>query len=250
MAKYKLMIDAGHGGKDPGAVSKFGREEDWTLKISLYQYERYKQLGVSVGITRTADVDLTEDQRVKLAQQGEYCFSNHLNAGGGDRAEVIHSIFDNGKLAEMIKMELLAAEQNAVKIYSRKHGSVDYYYMHRRTGATKTNIIEYAFIDNEADYKHFAANWQAYAEAPVKAFCKFIGHPYSSPKASTPKAKTITLNETAKKEFEANRDVLEKLIAGAYEAGIFHSDHSSKVKKYTDDELASNALVYLLRKSK
>ncbi|WP_332650093.1 hypothetical protein [Lysinibacillus sp. 54212] len=79
---------------------------------------------------------------------------------------------------------------------------------------------------------------------------KFIGHPYSSPKSSTLKAKTITLNATAKKEFEAGRVVLQKVIAGAYKEGIFHSDHSTKVKSYSDDELASNALIYLLRKSK
>jgi N-acetylmuramoyl-L-alanine amidase len=181
----KIMLDAGHGGKDPGAVSKFGNEEDWTLKISLYQYNRFKELGVSVGLTRDSDETLTENQRVSLVQQGEYCFSNHLNAGGGDRAEVIHSIYDDGKLASAIKTQLLAAGQTSVKVYCRKGVSGDYYYMHRRTGATRTNIIEYSFIDNEADFKHFKDNWEAYAEAPVKAFCSHIGHPYKTKEVIT-----------------------------------------------------------------
>jgi N-acetylmuramoyl-L-alanine amidase len=55
---YDLVIDPGHGGKDPGAVSKFGHEEDWTLKISLYQLERCKELGIKAAITRTTDTDL------------------------------------------------------------------------------------------------------------------------------------------------------------------------------------------------
>lgn len=186
MAKYKLMIDPGHEGDlrglDPGAVSKFGKEADYTLKISLYQYKRFKELGVSVGLTRDAAEDLTETDRVNLAKQGEYCLSNHLNAGGGDRAEVIHSIHDNGRLANLIKDELLAVGQNAVKVYCRSvSNGQDYYYMHRRTGATKTNIVEYCFIDNEADFTHFKNNLEKYAEATVKAFCRHIGHPYEAP---------------------------------------------------------------------
>lgn len=185
MAKPKLIIDAGHGGKDPGAVSNFGHEEDWTLKISLYQYERFKELGVPVAITRTVDRDLDENARVAAVKNSgaQYCISNHLNAGGGDRAEVVHSIYDDGKLANTIKTQLLAAGQNMVKVYCKKGSNgQDYYYMHRRTGSVKTNIVEYCFIDNKTDFKHFKDNWQAYAEATVRAFCNHIGHPYKSPK--------------------------------------------------------------------
>lgn len=185
MTKYTLVIDPGHegdlSGQDPGAVSKFGKEADYTLQISRYQYNRFKALGVTVNLTRDEPEKLSQDTRVRLAQEGVYCISNHLNAGGGDRAEVIHSIYDNGRLAEYIKKELLAAGQNAVKIYTRKSGSSDYYYMHRRTGITKTNIVEYCFIDNAADFKHFKDNMYDYAEAVVKAFCNFIGHKYTAP---------------------------------------------------------------------
>ncbi|WP_226085634.1 N-acetylmuramoyl-L-alanine amidase family protein [Mesobacillus sp. S13] len=181
LRKPILIIDPGHGGKDPGAVSKYGREEDWTLKISLYQYERFQALGVPVVISRTKDVDLEENERVSTVKNSgaTYCFSNHLNAGGGDRAEVIHSIYDDGELANLIKEELEAVGQETVKVYTRKGSNgADYYYMNRRTGAVKTNIIEYCFLDNEADFKHFSENWKAYAEAPIKAFCKHIKHPY------------------------------------------------------------------------
>jgi N-acetylmuramoyl-L-alanine amidase len=192
MAKYKLKIDPGHGGKDPGAISKFGHEEDWTLKISLYQYNRFKELGVSVSLTRDSYTTLTEDQRVALAQEGEYCLSNHLNAGGGDRAEVVHSIYDDGKLANAIKAQLLAVGQQAVKVYCKQGKSGDYYYMHRRTGKTKTNIVEYCFIDNEADFTHFKNNWEAYAEATVKSFCSHIGHPYKSKNTEPAPQQTVS----------------------------------------------------------
>lgn len=190
LSKPILIIDPGHGGKDSGAVSKYGHEEDWTLKISLYQYERFQELGVPVVISRAKDVDLEENERVSpvINSGATYCLSNHLNAGGGDRAEVIHSMYDDGKLANRIKEQLLVAGQNAVKVYFRQGSNgKDYYYMHRRTGAVKTNIVEYAFIDNEADYKHFEANWKNYAEAVIRAFCTHIGHPYKTPVVSKPK---------------------------------------------------------------
>jgi N-acetylmuramoyl-L-alanine amidase len=192
LRKPVLIIDPGHGGKDPGAVSKYGREEDWNLKISLYQYERFQELGIPVVISRTKDVDLEENERVStvINSRATYCISNHLNAGGGDRAEVIHSIYDDGKLAQKIKEQLLAAGQTVVKVYTRKGSNgKDYYYMHRRTGAVKTNIVEYSFIDNEADFKHFEANWKEYAEAVIRAFCAHINHPYKP--VSKPAAKPI-----------------------------------------------------------
>jgi N-acetylmuramoyl-L-alanine amidase len=145
---------------------------------------------VPVVISRTKDVNLEENERVStvINSGATYCLSNHLNAGGGDRAEVIHSIYDDGKLAHRIKDQLLAAGQNAVKVYVRKGSNgKDYYYMHRRTGAVKTNIVEYAFLDNEADFKHFEANWKAYAEAVIRAFCTHIGHPYTPVAKPTPK---------------------------------------------------------------
>lgn len=176
----KLVIDAGHGGKDPGAV-KFGVEKEWTLKISLYQYIRFKELGIDVMLTRSSDVALENSERVAIAKKGEFCISNHLNAGGGDRAEVIHSIYDNGRLANTIKDHLLAVGQSSVKVYFKKGSNGDYYYMHRLTGSAVTQIVEYCFIDNEADFNHFKANWEKYAEAVVKAFCSYVGKTYKAP---------------------------------------------------------------------
>jgi N-acetylmuramoyl-L-alanine amidase len=182
VAEFDLVIDVGHGGKDPGAVKGNRHEEDYTLKISLYQYKRFKELGVNVGITRMSDVDLTNAQRTAIAKKGKFCISNHLNAGGGDRAEVIHSIYDNGRLANLIKDELVKVGQTSVKVYCKKGSSGDYYFMHRETGATVTNIVEYCFLDNEVDFAHFNANWEKYAEAVVKAFCQYIGNKYKEVK--------------------------------------------------------------------
>ena len=88
MALKGIVIDAGHGGSDPGAVGNGIKEKDYTLLISKYMYDRFKKLGVPVSMTRTSDITLSPKARVKKIK-GFYgngkdviVISNHLNAGG------------------------------------------------------------------------------------------------------------------------------------------------------------------------
>lgn len=90
MKDYKVVIDAGHGGTDPGASGNGIIEKDLTLEISNYMYERLKNLGIPVKITRTTDETLSPTERVErvLDAYGNdpnvIVVSNHINAGGGD----------------------------------------------------------------------------------------------------------------------------------------------------------------------
>ena len=60
-----VIIDAGHGGSDPGGGSnQYWKEKDLNLKISLYEYERLRQLGVPVSLTRDRDISLNPTDRV------------------------------------------------------------------------------------------------------------------------------------------------------------------------------------------
>ena len=90
MKDYKVVIDAGHGGTDPGASGNGIIEKDLTLEISNYMYERLKNLGIPVKITRTTDETLSPTERVErvLDAYGNdpnvIVVSNHINAGGGN----------------------------------------------------------------------------------------------------------------------------------------------------------------------
>lgn len=85
-----VVIDPGHGGSDPGAVANNQYEKDYSLKISKYMYDRLKELGVPVTLTRDNDTTLTPTERVNkiLSAYGNdpnvIVISNHLNSGGGD----------------------------------------------------------------------------------------------------------------------------------------------------------------------
>lgn len=94
---YKIVIDSGHGGEDSGAVGNGIVEKDLTLKISNYMFDRLKELGVPVTMTRYTDETLGPSERVSriLNAYGNnsnvIVISNHINAGGEDAYYVVNS---------------------------------------------------------------------------------------------------------------------------------------------------------------
>lgn len=89
-ANKKVVIDAGHGGTDPGTIANGITEKDLTLKISKYIQERLDDLGIENSMTRTDDETLGPGVRPGRAQSfygngsDVIVLSNHINAGGQD----------------------------------------------------------------------------------------------------------------------------------------------------------------------
>jgi peptidoglycan hydrolase-like protein with peptidoglycan-binding domain len=180
-----LIIDPGHGGTDSGAIGNGIIEKQVTLEISLYQFNRFKQLKVPVMLTRNSDYGLDSVKRTNIVKASgmKHCISNHINAGGGDGAEVIVSQYSNKKLATLITDELKNAGQNIRRIFSRKlTDGRDYYYMHRLTESVETVIVEYGFLDSKGDdVIQIKTKQLIYAEAVIKAYCLYAGYKYTVP---------------------------------------------------------------------
>ena len=187
MALKGVVLDSGHGGNDQGSSGNGIIEKELTLKISQYMYDRFKALGVPVKMTRTSDVDLEPNDRpgVVLDKFGNgkdvVVISNHINAGGGEGAEVIYALRNSDKLASSILNELEKSGQVVRKYYQRRlpsDSSKDYYYIIRNTPNNETLIVEYGFLDNEADAKRLKSNYKKYAEAVVRAVTLYGGYKY------------------------------------------------------------------------
>ena len=187
MALKGVVLDSGHGGNDQGSSGNGIIEKELTLKISQYMYDRFKALGVPVKMTRISDVYLEPNVRpgVVLDKFGNgkdvVVISNHINAGGGEGAEVIYALRNSDKLASSILNELEKSGQVVRKYYQRRlpsDSSKDYYYIIRNTPNNETLIVEYGFLDNEADAKRLKSNYKKYAGAVVRAVTLYGGYKY------------------------------------------------------------------------
>ena len=58
-----IIIDAGHGGIDSGAVGNNLQEKDLTLEASKYMYDRLNELNIPVKMTREDDSYLPKQER-------------------------------------------------------------------------------------------------------------------------------------------------------------------------------------------
>ena len=190
MAK-KVVIDPGHGGEDPGASANGIVEKDYTLLISKYMADRLTELGIDNALTRDSDVTLDSTTRPKTAQSlfgtgnDVILVSNHINAGGGDGAEIIYALRNSDNLSSKIASEFIKSGQNVRKYYQRRlpsNSSKDYYYMLRETPNNESIIVEYGFLDSTGDdVSQIKNNWQNLAEAVVRALADYIGVAYIPP---------------------------------------------------------------------
>ena len=194
MAIKGVVIDPGHGGTDPGAISNGLKEKDFTLLISKYMYDRLKELGVPVRLTRDSDITLTPKERVDKVQsffgdsKDVVVVSNHLNAGDGDGAEVIYALRNNSTLSKKILNELEKEGQNVRKYYQQRLPSnpiKDYYFMQRNTPNNETITVEYGFIDSpKDDIEQIEKNYKNYVEAVIRALADYKGFKYTPPLGS------------------------------------------------------------------
>ena len=121
----RVVVDAGHGGSDPGAVNGNIKEKDLNLQAANYIYNRLKELGVPVAITRTTDEDIGRTERLRRMlnsfgnDEDVIILSNHINAGGGEGAEVVYSLRNDDTLSSMILNEIGNKGQVERKIYQR-----------------------------------------------------------------------------------------------------------------------------------
>lgn len=193
-ATKKVVIDAGHGGTDPGTIANGITEKEYTLKISEYIHKRLDDLGIENSLTRSTDETLSASDRPKRVQSfygngsDVIVLSNHINAGAGDGVEVIYALRNNDNLAKKIANEFENAGQNVRKYYQRRlpsNPAKDYYYIMRDTPNNETLIVEYGFADSTGDdVLQIKNNWEELAEAVVKAVVEYAGGKYVAPVGS------------------------------------------------------------------
>lgn len=189
-----VVVDSGHGGSDPGAISGNLKEKDLTLKAANYMTRRLQELGIPVVSIKTTDEDISRTERLRRANEAfngdpnAILISNHINSGGGEGAEIIYGLRNDDTLASMALENIGDAGQKMRRVYQRRlpeNPSKDYYYIIRETDPMQSLLVEYGFIDNAQDQQKLQNNLEDYVEGVVKAIADYGGYNYLPPDVSS-----------------------------------------------------------------
>lgn len=164
---YSIMMDAGHGGRDPGAVYNGRQEKDDTLRLALAVGEILQNNGVEVQYTRTTDVYQSPFEKAMIANNAgvDYFVSIHRNSFPTDNQVmgVESLIYDLSgikyEMAQNINEQLetvgfvnlgVKARPNLIVLKRTKMPAV---------------LVEAGFINSNADNRLFDDNFQDIADA-------------------------------------------------------------------------------------
>ncbi len=109
----RIVIDPGHGGRDPGCIWGGIKEKDITLRIAKILAKKLRKMGYEVYLTRTKDIYLPLEKRTAIAnlRKADLFISIHVNAHRNRRIRGVETYFLN--MATDERAILVAARENA-----------------------------------------------------------------------------------------------------------------------------------------
>lgn len=158
-----IYLDAGHGGKDPGAYYKDIYEEDINLSITLKLREKLEKMGAVVYLTRTDDYDLSNPNsslrkrsdlgnRAKMINKSdaEIYLSIHLNSSTNSNWKGAQVFYDDINKNNENIAKLFQEEFNKNLSSDREIKKISNLYMYKNI--TKPGVLlEVGFISNASD---------------------------------------------------------------------------------------------------
>ena len=172
----KVIIDAGHGGMDPGAVYEGRMEKNDTLNLALAVGEILKENGVDVVYTRTDDVYDTPFEKAQIANRegGDFLLSIHRNSSPepNQYSGVESLVYDKQgrkvQLAENINSELERAGFRNLGVKERPNLIV------LKRSKMPAVLVEAGFLNTDADNALFDERFGEIAEAIADGVLKTL----------------------------------------------------------------------------
>ena len=158
--RVRVMIDPGHGGKDPGAIGPTGlKEKDVVLAIGRRIREKLsRSVEFDVRMTRDGDVFIPLEERTAMANKGgvDIFVSLHINASRNRRAEGFSTYVLSRGASNREDLEL-AARENGVPL--REFQGVKFIIDDMFTGARKNESLRLAKTVNDAVVRHVSMRY-------------------------------------------------------------------------------------------
>ena len=164
---YSIMLDAGHGGRDPGAVYNGRQEKDDTLKLTLAIGQILQNNGLDVEYTRTTDVYESPYEKAMEANKAGVNFFVSIHRNSYPTANAVSGVeslvYDKSgikyEMAQNINEQLESIGFVNLGVKARPNLIVL-----RRTKMPAV-LVEVGFINSDTDNQLFDDNFQDIAEA-------------------------------------------------------------------------------------
>lgn len=179
----KVWLDAGHGGKDVGAVGNGMHESKVALDIVLQIGAILVNHGVQVGYSRTTDVFVELSNRAKKANEykADLFVSIHCNAVDNPTARGFEVFsFPNATGGARASKAIHDAVTSS-KIYTVDRGMKTANFAVLRETVMDAVLVETAFITNPQDAIILSASRDRMAVAIAKGILQFMGIAYKNP---------------------------------------------------------------------
>ena len=162
--KYKVVIDAGHGGTDSGRTgfSKKSLEKDITLQLTkkiASKLTQYKD--IEVILTRSEDITLSVEERANIAnsQKADLLVSIHLNGEyGGNTANGTETYYQTGAVDNSDRLAKSIQDTLCLYLETRNRGVLATNIQLLKDTAMASASIEVGFITNKDEEKKLTTN--------------------------------------------------------------------------------------------
>lgn len=195
-APFKLFVDPGHGGKDPGAVSGGLKEKNTNLQISRYVVKAAKRQGWSVKTSRNSDQFIPLKLRARRANRwkANAFVSIHSNSTGRKNlgSMTIYRTKRGGRLSRHIMNELYELTPYG-DIGARRDVRGLAVLNYAKMPATVVEVLSVTPAQERSQLRDPEVQKQA-AEAIVKGVASSRGMKYKAPakpKATAPENETV-----------------------------------------------------------
>lgn len=234
---YSIMLDAGHGGRDPGAVYNGRREKDDNLRLVLAIGEILQNNGIDVQYTRTTDVYESPLQKAMEANEAgvDFFISIHRNSFSTDNVvSGVESLVYNLSGIKLEMAENINAQLETVGFVNLGVKARPNLIVLRRTKMPAV-LVEVGFINSNTDNTLFDQNFDAIAQAIADGILQTL----STSGSTSPEQNTYTYRVQTgafRNPMYANR-MLNELLEQDFPAAITEGDGLFRVRVGQFDNL-------------
>lgn len=229
--KRVIVLDPGHGGKDPGAIGAHGKtfEKNITLAMGKELQEILRRRGYTVYLTRNTDIFIPLRQRIKIAQKYKADLFMSLHADSAkNRSATGLSVYTLSDRASDAEAAALAERENKADII----GGVD---LGNNTKEVNDILISLSQTDSRnksSKYATYLVKEMSKSVKLVKNTHRFAG--FAVLKAPDMPSALLEMGYLSNKTEEAN------LKTQSYRRKLANSAAAAIDKYFNDPEIASN----------